>query len=218
MSNPEETVDPTLDPNDVETCLRVLQAVAENRSLLAQVDETRRRELLMAAGVVSRPARPELKRLAKTLRKQKREATRKHDAAVVATAANRSARRSSAFLLPSSTVETAASEAAEAAGGPETELKEERACYVCKAPYQRVHLFYDSMCPPCAELNYAKRFQTARLDGRVALITGARIKIGYQAALMLLRAGARVIVTTRFPHDAARASRASPTSPRGATG
>jgi NAD(P)-dependent dehydrogenase (short-subunit alcohol dehydrogenase family) len=37
----------------------------------------------------------------------------------------------------------------------------------------------------------------------VALVTGARIKIGYQTALMLLRAGARVIVTTRFPRDAA---------------
>jgi NAD(P)-dependent dehydrogenase (short-subunit alcohol dehydrogenase family) len=37
----------------------------------------------------------------------------------------------------------------------------------------------------------------------VALITGARVKIGYQAAILLLRAGARVIVTTRFPHDAA---------------
>src|SRR5262249_49975146 len=34
-------------------------------------------------------------------------------------------------------------------------------------------------------------------------ITGARLKIGYYAALMMLRAGARVIVTTRFPHDAA---------------
>jgi NAD(P)-dependent dehydrogenase (short-subunit alcohol dehydrogenase family) len=59
------------------------------------------------------------------------------------------------------------------------------------------------MCPTCAAFNYAKRFQTAALDGRVALITGARLKIGYQAALMLLRAGARVIVTTRFAQDGA---------------
>jgi len=36
------------------------------------------------------------------------------------------------------------------------------------------------------------------------MVTGARVKIGYQAAIKLLRAGARVIVTTRFPHDAAR--------------
>jgi NAD(P)-dependent dehydrogenase (short-subunit alcohol dehydrogenase family) len=41
------------------------------------------------------------------------------------------------------------------------------------------------------------------LRGKAALITGARLKIGYQAALMMLRAGARVIATTRFPVDAA---------------
>ena len=83
------------------------------------------------------------------------------------------------------------------------ELLKPRACYVCKAEFTRLHFFYDAMCGPCAELNYKKRFQTASLDGRVALITGARIKIGFQAALMMLRAGARVIVTTRFPRDAA---------------
>jgi NAD(P)-dependent dehydrogenase (short-subunit alcohol dehydrogenase family) len=40
------------------------------------------------------------------------------------------------------------------------------------------------------------------LGGRVALITGGRVKIGYHAAIKLLRAGAEVIVTTRFPRDA----------------
>jgi hypothetical protein len=44
----------------------------------------------------------------------------------------------------------------------------------------------------------------ADLRGRVALLTGGRVKIGYQAALKLLRAGAHVIVTTRFPRDAAQ--------------
>ena len=67
-----------------------------------------------------------------------------------------------------------------------------------------VHPFYDQLCPPCGDFNYAKRTQTADLTGRVALVTGARVKIGYQAAILLLRAGARVIVATRFPHDAAR--------------
>ena len=39
------------------------------------------------------------------------------------------------------------------------------------------------------------------LTGRVVVITGARVKIGFQASLMLLRSGAKVIATTRFPHD-----------------
>jgi len=59
------------------------------------------------------------------------------------------------------------------------------------------------MCEPCGEFNDAKREQTADLGGEYALITGARVKIGYQAALKLLRAGAHVVVTTRFPVDAA---------------
>ncbi|WP_438019613.1 SDR family oxidoreductase [Sorangium sp. So ce315] len=87
-------------------------------------------------------------------------------------------------------------------GAPE--LAKPRKCYVCKAEFRKVHFFYDSMCGACGDFNHAKRSQTAPLDGRVALVTGARVKIGYQAAIMLLRAGARVIVTTRFPHDASR--------------
>jgi NAD(P)-dependent dehydrogenase (short-subunit alcohol dehydrogenase family) len=37
----------------------------------------------------------------------------------------------------------------------------------------------------------------------VALLTGGRVKIGYQAGIKLLRAGAQLIVTTRFPLDSA---------------
>ena len=88
-------------------------------------------------------------------------------------------------------------------GAAARELKTPRSCYVCKQEFVRLHHFYDALCPECAELNYAKRFQTASLEGRVGLVTGARVKIGYQTALKMLRAGARVIATTRFPHDAA---------------
>lgn len=53
-------------------------------------------------------------------------------------------------------------------------------------------------------MNLRKREQRADLKARVALVTGARVKIGYRVALKLLRDGAFVIATTRFPHDAAR--------------
>src|SRR5699024_9384814 len=82
-------------------------------------------------------------------------------------------------------------------------LNSPRNCYVCKKEYTDLHFFYDAMCPECAEFNYQKRFQTASLAGQVALIIGARLKIGYHATLMMLRAGATVIATTRFPMDAA---------------
>ena len=37
----------------------------------------------------------------------------------------------------------------------------------------------------------------------MALLTGGRVKIGYQTGLKLLRAGCELIVTTRFPRDSA---------------
>jgi NAD(P)-dependent dehydrogenase (short-subunit alcohol dehydrogenase family) len=77
-------------------------------------------------------------------------------------------------------------------------------CYVCKQKFSVVHHFYDQMCPACAEFNFHKRTELADLRGRVALLTGGRVKIGYQAGLKLLRAGARLIVTTRFPRDSAQ--------------
>ena len=84
------------------------------------------------------------------------------------------------------------------------EAVEPQHCYVCKQKYSAVHHFYDQMCPPCAEFNFAKRTELADLHGRVALLTGGRVKIGYQAGLKLLRAGAELIVTTRFPRDSAK--------------
>ena len=79
----------------------------------------------------------------------------------------------------------------------------DRVCYVCKHPYSQLHHFYDQLCPGCADFNFAARTELADLRGRVALLTGGRVKIGYQAGLKLLRSGAHLIVTTRFPRNAA---------------
>lgn len=66
-------------------------------------------------------------------------------------------------------------------------LHTKRNCYICKAPYFTLHFFYDQLCPNCAELNYRKRNQSANLQGKYALVTGARVKIGFRVALKLLR-------------------------------
>eukprot|EP01126_Amoeba_proteus_P042804 TRINITY_DN4661_c0_g3_i6.p1 TRINITY_DN4661_c0_g3~~TRINITY_DN4661_c0_g3_i6.p1 ORF type:complete len:398 (-),score=92.03 TRINITY_DN4661_c0_g3_i6:278-1471(-) len=75
-------------------------------------------------------------------------------------------------------------------------------CYVCKKEVSLVHHFYDQMCLTCGDFNYQKRYQVADLTDKVALVTGGRIKIGYEVCLKLLRCGASVITTTRFPKDA----------------
>jgi len=94
-------------------------------------------------------------------------------------------------------------EAAPAASAEPRVVRDERNCYVCKTTFTELHHFYDSMCQRCGDFNFGKRQQTADLRGRVAVVTGARVKIGYQASILLLRAGCRVVATTRFPHDAA---------------
>jgi NAD(P)-dependent dehydrogenase (short-subunit alcohol dehydrogenase family) len=98
----------------------------------------------------------------------------------------------------------------EAPATPEAAHTESQHCYVCKERYTTLHHFYDQLCPPCAELNFAKRTELADLRGRVALLTGGRVKIGYQTGLKLLRAGAQLIVTTRFPRNSATRYAAEP--------
>jgi NAD(P)-dependent dehydrogenase (short-subunit alcohol dehydrogenase family) len=80
-------------------------------------------------------------------------------------------------------------------------------CYACRSrfPANSTHAFYGAaFCPACAALNFRKRTQTGDLRGRGALVTGARVKIGFRVALKLLRAGATVVATSRFPADCAR--------------
>lgn len=187
---------PAPSPEELRSATRVLEAIVADRSLLVAVPEPERRALLVAAGRASRPETAQQRRLVKAFRRTRRREKEEGDRRVRKVAGIRVARDGAVFLPPPR------AEAGEAAHGPE--LPKPRACYVCKADYTRQHGFYDALCPACGDLNYEKRFQTADLRGRVALVTGARVKIGFQTALKLLRAGARVVATTRFPHDAAR--------------
>lgn len=77
-------------------------------------------------------------------------------------------------------------------------------CYTCRQRFNERHFHYTQLCPDCAEFQFQKRHQRTDLSGRRALVTGGRIKIGFETALKLLRDGAEVLVTTRFARDAAR--------------
>jgi len=85
-----------------------------------------------------------------------------------------------------------------------TPLRILKSCYICKCQYNSLHHFYDSLCPQCAALNWTKRIQLCDMRNRVCLVTGGRVKIGFQCCLKLLRCGAIVISTSRFPVDAAK--------------
>ena len=193
---------PNFTPEDLQRCLEVLESILEDRTRMTEMPEELRVAFMIAAGRVSRPTRDENRKGARAYRKFLRKKVQTHDREVRASSEIRAARRAEVFAPPPQLVEAEASTRADAPAA-EREFVRARPCYVCKTWFTKVHFFYDSMCVGCGELNYQKRFQTASLAGRVAVITGARIKIGFQAALLMLRAGARVIVTTRFPRDAA---------------
>jgi len=189
----------TLGPEDLRRAREVLEAVVADRALLAEMPLEERTRLLTAAGRAVHPETDQKRRLVKALRARRRRQIEKRDRDVLAQTGIRAAREADVFVPPPRLLSMAAPSA-----DPAREVENPRTCYVCKAEYRQVHAFYDAMCPECAALNYEKRFQAADLEGRVALVTGARVKIGYQASLKLLRAGATVVATTRFPHDAAK--------------
>ncbi|MDQ1102984.1 SDR family NAD(P)-dependent oxidoreductase [Nocardioides zeae] len=84
------------------------------------------------------------------------------------------------------------------------ELITARGCYICKQDFTLVDAFYHWLCPSCAAKSHAKREQRTDLTGKRALLTGGRAKIGMYIALRLLRDGADLTITTRFPRDAVR--------------
>jgi len=197
-NQPHSTPEKSFSAEEFRTCLSVLQHLAGKSEELAHLSEEERIALLRAAGAISRPSRDEKKKINKALSQQQRmeRITKEREARSVT--GIRKARETAVFSAPA--MIAAPVDTPPIAAG---ELHSPLPCYICKTPFTRLHFFYDALCPTCAELNYRKRFQTASLDGMVALITGSRLKIGYQATLMMLRAGAEVIATTRFPVDSA---------------
>jgi NAD(P)-dependent dehydrogenase (short-subunit alcohol dehydrogenase family) len=164
--------------DDYAACLRVLQAVADDPALTA--DDERFKGLVAK---VNRSAR-------RQLRRESAELDRSHDRLV-----RESTLRCQADPVPAQP---------DAAPVPAA-LRRTQRCYICKEPYARVHHRYHLLCPACAAENEARRSQHADLQGRIALLTGGRIKIGLQTGLFLLRSGATLHLTTRFPENARRA-------------
>lgn len=76
-----------------------------------------------------------------------------------------------------------------------------KVCYCCEKAYSEPHHFYREMCRECGEFNWQKRCQKANLEGYRALVTGGRVKIGFETARLLLEMGADVTVTSRFPQN-----------------
>ena len=180
----------------------LLEQIVADRSRLADIPEADRNRLLNAAGRVSRPDALGRRQLLKVVKRKKRAEKVQREEGVLASTGIRKLRREPVFITSPNIYPPKSSELL-TSGEPLFETEEPRKCYVCKKEFSTVHHFYDRLCINCAEENFAKRTELADLSGRVALLTGGRVKIGCQAGLKLLRAGARLVVTTRFPRDSA---------------
>jgi len=180
----------------------LLEKIVADRSLLADIPEADRNRFLNAAGRVSRPDALGRRQLLKVIKRKKRAEKVQREETVLAATGIRKLRREPIFITSPNIYPPKSGELL-TSGEPVPETENPRKCYVCKKEFSSVHHFYDRLCLTCAEENFAKRTELADLSGRVALLTGGRVKIGYQAGIKLLRAGARLIVTTRFPRDSA---------------
>ena len=187
----------------LKAAIEALEAVVRDRSVLEGLSVEERTRLLDAAGSVFNPDVVERRRGVKASKKREKAARHERNESVRAGTGIRVLREKPVYTTP---------DVEPPAGFEQDEVEDEavarglhgwRRCYVCKEPYEALHPFYDQLCVPCGDFNFAKRTETADLSGRVALLTGGRVKIGYQAGIKFLRAGASLIVTTRFPRDAA---------------
>jgi len=175
-----------LDPEQLRICLDVLQQVADDPAI---IDSHPRFKTLIAK--IHREGQRGLKNRRRQAR-QAQDRVRSEQTGIV-----RQQNTNTGPLLVADSGEITRTEIIQV-------LDTARACYTCKQKFTQLHEFYHLLCPACAMLNWSKRQQRADLRNRSALITGGRIKIGFQTTLKLLRDGAKVLLTTRFPHDAAQ--------------
>lgn len=182
---------------EIKNCINILNYLVNNVNEFASLPLDLQVELMKASGYISKPDRDKLKEIRKARREIEKKKNITPERKARAITGIRSAREEVVFTAPLKiTNNSDISKVPRLLNSPQN-------CYICKAEYNELHFFYDALCPNCAEFNYQKRFQSANLNGQVALITGSRLKIGYQSTLMMLRAGATVIATTRFPVDSA---------------
>lgn len=203
--------------DQIREATQLLMQIAEDRGLLVPLPASERQAFLNAVAVVFHPDAKTRRGMVKATSRLRKEAAANRDDTVLNQTGIRALRRQPVFTTPN-IYPPETFDAAQASillprdgvdAGTVSEVLDVREavvpqhCYICKQKFTSIHHFYDQMCTACGDCNFAKRTELADLRGRTALLTGGRVKIGYQAGLKLLRCGARLIVTTRFPRDSA---------------
>ncbi|ORY15981.1 hypothetical protein BCR34DRAFT_622577 [Clohesyomyces aquaticus] len=86
-------------------------------------------------------------------------------------------------------------------------IPHKRLCYICRLSLTNPHPSTPALCLPCGIFNHSSSLLSTPAHLSLpptftALVTGARVNLGFHTALRLLRCGARVIATSRYPRDA----------------
>lgn len=80
----------------------------------------------------------------------------------------------------------------------------QQSCNICGSALAGGHHFYHQLCVGCGDLNFAKRNALAPMSGKVAVVTGGRVRIGAQCGAAPWRAGpsplSPVAFRRRLPH------------------
>ncbi len=197
MTNEEIPSTQQISAADIDKCIALLTQLNTDTDQIFDIPKEQRTALIKAAGQFSRPDRDELARRKKDGRLVAKRKKENKDKTARKVTGIRHAREAAVFVAPKLLAYN------DLVRKEPLELETPRNCYVCKTRFTTLHHFYDTMCTDCGDFNYAKRFQTADVKGQLAVITGSRLKIGYHITLMLLRGGATVVATTRFPVDSA---------------
>lgn len=78
-----------------------------------------------------------------------------------------------------------------------------RKCYICRFVLLGSHPLYSELCIPCGDFNLSEAGlslpEKLSLRSKSAVVTGGRVNLGFHTALRLLRCGANVIVSSRYP-------------------
>ena len=193
----------------------LLTRIVGDRSILVPIPADERQQFLDAVALVFHPDAKARRAMVKATVRERKAAAASRDDGVLHETGIRALRRRAVFTTPNVyPPELHASDDERDEDNTREEDEREAVvpqhCYICKQKFTTIHHFYDQMCAECAAFNFAKRTELVDLSGRTALLTGGRVKIGYQAGLKLLRCGARLIVTTRFPRDSATRYAAEP--------
>ena len=143
MEDGLDKLEENLDQNDIEQCISTLSKLLNDTNQLFELSEEKRVELMQLAGQLSRPDKTEQNKRRKDAKKAAKRKMIERDKHARKDTGIRSAREANVFVAPKFLELPKEREI--------KNLESSRNCYVCKAEFNELHHFYDTMCATCGD-------------------------------------------------------------------